>query len=121
MRIIVTLLASILSLSVYAADKDGNYAVWGPGEKSCYSYMKAREADNYDDYKHFIMGYLTAYNTLTEETFRISGDKNMSQILEWVDSYCEPKGVHGFEQAVTNFIIEHHETRQAQARSQLRR
>lgn len=121
MRIIVLLLTGILTLSVHAADKDGNYAVWGPGEKSCFNYMKARESDNYDDFKYFIMGYLTAYNTMADETFRISGDKNMSQILEWVDNYCEPKGVHGFEQAVSNFILEHHETRQDQARPQFPR
>lgn len=121
MRIPAILLTSILTLPALAADADGNYAVWGPGEKSCYSYTKARKADDYEDYRYFIMGYLTAYNTLTENTFRISGDKNMSQILEWLDAYCEPKGVHGFEQAVANFIVEHHETRQEVARPHFRR
>lgn len=121
MRFIIFLLTASLSLTIQAVDSDGNYAVWGPGQRSCHNYTKSREAGDYDDYKHFVMGYFTAYNTLTNETFRISGDKNINDVLTWLDDYCEPKGIHGFEQAVANFIVEHHETRLTRPPSQFQR
>lgn len=121
MRILIFILMYTASLAAFSADSDGNYAVWGPGQKSCYNYTKAREANDYNDYKYFIMGYFTAYNTLTDKTYRISGEMNLDEILGWLDNYCEPKGVHGFEQAVTNFIVEHHETRLTQSISKFQR
>ena len=117
MRTFIFLLLSGLALTVSAADQDGNYAVWGPGQKSCYNYSNARTAGEHGDYKYFIMGYLTAYNTLSEKTYRISGNKNLKEILKWMDGYCDENGVHSFEQAIANFIVEHHDTRYSQPAS----
>jgi hypothetical protein len=121
MRMAIFVLLTCLSGSLAAADRNGNYAVWGPGQKSCYSYSQAREAGNDDAYKYFVMGYLTAYNTLTDETYRVSGEMDLAEILSWLDDYCGPKAVHGFEQAVTTFIVEHHEQRLIKPLSEYRR
>ena len=121
MRIAIFLLLTSITFTLQAADSKGQYAVWGPGQKSCHAYSEAREAGDYDDYKYFVMGYLTAYNTLTDKTYRISGDKNFDQILEWLDNYCEPKAVHSFEQAVASFIVDSHESRLTRPASQYQR
>lgn len=94
-----------------AADPQGNHAIWGVGNKSCFSYSNARKDGNFDAYKHYIMGYLTAYNALAEDTYRISGNMNLNEILTWFDDYCELKAVNAFELALADFIFEHHEKR----------
>ena len=94
-----------------AADKKGNYAIWGVGNKSCHSYNLSRAANEDDKYKDFIMGYFTAYNHTADETYSISRDMNINEILTWVDEQCELKPMVGFEEALTTFIINNHEGR----------
>jgi hypothetical protein len=105
------LLLSLLPTAILAADNNNNYAIWGMGRKVCNNYNKAREAEDYVRYKDYLMGYLTAYNKLAQDTYRVSGKKDLNEILEWMDEYCETKQIHSFESAVTDFIIEHTEDR----------
>jgi hypothetical protein len=105
------LMLPFMPISAYATDQSGNYAIWGMGNKSCFSYTNARKSDEYDNFKYYIMGYLTAFNALTPETFRVSGNMNLKAILAWFDDYCELKAVYGFDQAVSDFIVEHYDDR----------
>ncbi len=57
------------------------------------------------------MGYLTAFNILTPETYRLSGNKNLNEILVWFDEYCELKAINAFELALADFVREHFESR----------
>jgi len=118
MRIIAIsiLLLSFQPIVTPAADKNGNYAIWGMGRNTCYSYNMAREAEDYVRYKDYLMGYLTAYNVVAENTYRISGKMELDNILEWMDDYCELKQVHSFELVLADFILEHKETRIKKAR-----
>jgi hypothetical protein len=111
MRYILACLLFIFSQTVLAADKSGNIAIWGAGQKSCFSYTSARKNDDENYYKYYLMGYLTAYNAQTPETYRISGEKNLDEILSWFDNYCTTKQVHGFDQAIIGFITEHYPER----------
>jgi hypothetical protein len=119
MRIIAVfiLFLSFQPIITQAADKNGSYAIWGMGRKTCYSYNLAREAEDYVRYKDYMMGYLTAYNAIAEDTYRISGKMDLNDILEWMDDYCELKQVHAFELALADFINEHKDTRIKKARS----
>lgn len=108
---IILSLLFVVPVAAYAADNNGNHAIWGAGNKACISYTKAREADDYNAFKNYLMGFLTAYNILTPETYRLSGNMNMNEILVWFDDYCELKAVNSFEQAVIDFAVEHHENR----------
>jgi hypothetical protein len=111
MKYLFTGLLLIVANLALAADESGNAAIWGAGQKSCFSYLKARNSDDDGFYSHYLMGYLTAYNTLTPDTYRISGDKNLIDILGWLDAYCDERQVHGFDQAVLEFITEHYPKR----------
>lgn len=117
MKLIVILLFALFPITSLAVDASGNHAIWGEGKKSCISYTRSRESGDYDNFTHFIMGYLTAYNLLAENTYRISGNKNMDEILVWLDEYCELKAIHSFDQALTEFIIESYESRKKSASS----
>jgi hypothetical protein len=111
MRILLIAFLASISMPSMAMDKNGNFAVWGPGRHSCYSYSQARKAEKYDQYKYYIMGFLTAYNTLTPDTYQISGVDKFPDVLTWLDNYCDKKPMQGFEQAVSGYIVAHHGSR----------
>ncbi len=108
---IILSLLLIVPTTAFTADNSGNHAIWGVGNKACISYTKAREADDYNAFKNYLMGFLTAYNILTPETYRLSGSMNLNEILTWFDDYCELKAVNGFEQAIYDFTVEHYGNR----------
>ena len=57
------------------------------------------------------MGYFTAYNHAETDTYSISRDMNLEEVLTWIDEQCELKPVISFEEVLTTFILENHESR----------
>ncbi len=114
---------SLLTLSgaVHATDSAGNYAIWGVGNSTCHSYNKARKAGEDDKYKDFLMGYLTAYNTLTEDTYRITGMTNMTTLLETFDQKCKTAPVSSFELVLKEVIQELYKERMKKPESKQKR
>lgn len=106
-----------LTGSAQAADSQGNYAVWGMGNQSCHAYNKAREKGNTEDFKYYLMGFLTAYNVHQQETYSISSATPMPEIMDWLDEFCDSHQVHSFENAINNFISEHYKDRMKAAPS----
>ena len=121
MKVIVLSSLLLFSNALFAADEKGSYAIWGAGTKSCFSYTKTRNGEDDSFYRNYLKGYLTAYNTQAPDTYRVSGDKDLTAVLAWFDDYCEQKPVHGFDQAVVEFIIEQHPKRHKRAQKQGRR
>lgn len=111
MRICTIVLALVLACPAFATDKNGNYAIWGVGNSSCVKYTTLRAANNDNEYRHYLMGYLTAYNHQTEETYSITNVMNMDEILIWLDGECELKGTSSFEQAIIELLLAHYEKR----------
>lgn len=106
MRITILLILLLTGGNGIADDGKGNYAIWGVGNNSCFSYLKARENNDFDAYKLYLTGYLTAYNALTPDTFRISGTMDMDGIIEWIDNYCKSKQLDGFLGAISAYTSE---------------
>lgn len=112
MRICCFFLIILFTCPAFATDKSGNYAIWGVGNSSCIKYTSTRAAKNdTNEYRYFLMGYLTAYNYQSEQTYSISNSMTLDEILTWFDGECELKPTSSFEQAIMAFIIEHHEKR----------
>ncbi len=93
-----------LSFNVTAADAEGNYAVWGEGGLSCFQYSKLRAEGNDDKVKAFLRGYLTAYNTVSGDTYSITGPVKMPQALEIIDEHCDEKAIDSFDRAIQMMI-----------------
>ena len=119
--IIVALLTSAyLAGVVQAADQAGNYAIWGKGRKSCFHYLQDRKtaqeqdrkAAQDDPYKHHIMGYLTAYNAIAPETYSITGNMKLDEVMVWMDDYCESQQMQSVDHALLEFIDDKYKTRQ---------
>ena len=84
---------------------------WGKGQKSCFRYLKERAGGMDQAYREYVMGYLTAYNAVAPETYSISRDMNLDQIMTWLDDYCDANQVTGLEQSLLQFINNHYEQR----------
>lgn len=111
MRLFVILFLMIFTVSVYAADNNGNYAIWGYGNKSCHAYNLSRAAKDDSAFRDYTMGYLTAYNHQAEETYSITRDMTLDDVLTWMDEQCDLKPIISYEEALVNFIVEHYKDR----------
>lgn len=109
--VVATLFAMSCSPLAMAADKDGNYAVWGVGAKSCYHYSQTLGQPEAESFRNYVMGYLTAYDALTEDTYSIGSGKDLDLVMAWITEYCTKKPIHSFEQALAEFTVEQHPQR----------
>ena len=115
------ILVFAFTLPLQAMDSSGNYAIWGPGSKSCHRYNLSRSNEDDGTYRNFIMGYLTSYNHQAEHTYSISSRMSLEEIMAELDEECELKPVISFDEALINFIIQHYENRMKSAPGGFRR
>jgi hypothetical protein len=69
------------------------------------------EVENFDVYRNYIKGFLTAYNIFTEKTFSITGSMKEKQVVEWLNDYCKEEPMSSVENALTSFTFEHYDKR----------
>lgn len=100
------------SLEALAADTAGNYAIWGVGRASCHQYVKSNNATEDERYKVFLMGYLTAMNTLSEDTYNVTGTQPLDAALVWLTDYCGEHQMDSFDRAVQQLVDARFEQRQ---------
>jgi hypothetical protein len=96
----VLVLSLLLSTTSWAADKDGNYAVWGAGGQSCNRYNEAHEKGDEDEYRFYAMGYLTAYHTFVPETYQLAPGKAFADVMALVADYCTRVPMDSFQRAL---------------------
>lgn len=112
MKSLIIIISLLLLPSItLAVDSSGNYAVWGVGKKSCFGFNKAMAEEGNDKYKHYIRGFLTAYNIFTEKTFSITGRMNVNDVIEWLNEYCDENPMSGLETALISFTFDHYDKR----------
>ena len=96
---------------VGAADGAGNYAIWGVGQSSCFQFTKAIAKDDTGAYRNYLMGYLTAFNTLSENTYNVSGKAKLSEISDWIEGYCDLHQIESFNRAIQQYVSQQFENR----------
>lgn len=118
-RCIAFICAIFLPISSFAVDINGNYAIWGVGKKSCYSYQKKTSDNDIQKYKDYVNGFLTSYNIFTRDTYSISGKMTQKNIFKWINNYCEKNPMFSFEAVLTNFILDNYDKRAKSPRPKL--
>ncbi len=117
--IFVLAMSLFLPATVNASDIDGSYSTNYPEGKmkSCGTYVTARDEGRRGKYRKintyitWIYGYLTAYNTLTSDTYDIMGQTDRSAILLWLENYCKQKPLARFAEAMQLLTDELHSRR----------
>lgn len=92
-----------ISNASFAADKNGNYAIWGSGARSCASFLSKLGTDEEKVYRDYSKGYLTAFNALVEDTFSISNKDTMDDIFDFLQEHCELKQIDSFDAALIEY------------------
>ena len=98
-RLLAVLAALLGAPPIPAVDDQGNYVVWGHGRASCHTFRGVRGSEAEKGFRTWLMGYLTAYNAVTPETFRLSGERDMDALLDWLTDYCNDNPMHSLDQA----------------------
>ena len=98
------LLSCCYSGGVTAADNAGNYAIWGVGRASCHQFLKSRKDDSDTRFRVFLMGYLTAFNTLRDNTYDITAGRSIIDSLQWIETYCESHQMDAFDRAIQQLL-----------------
>ena len=143
-----TFVLLFISNNAMTIDKSGNYAVWGIGMKSCFTFNsitvnylnqdetsqekdedwisklkfwekkedKTDETENFDKYRNYIKGYITAYNIFTEDTYSITGVMKEKDVIVWLNDYCKENPMSSLETALTNFTFEVYDKRMKTSR-----
>ncbi len=101
-----TFLMMVANQNSIAADPEGNYAIWGEGGASCFKYSEARAAEKDSGFKSYLRGYLTSYNTVSEDTYSISGKMKLPAMIEWLDDYCDEKSIDSYDRAIQMLITD---------------
>mgnify|MGYP001469380503 CR=1 FL=1 len=101
---IVALLLVASAGAAQAVDAEGNYAVWGVGQASCYQFGKAYGANDVAAFKAYLAGYLTAYNAIAEGVYQATGKNSVSDNLAAIAAHCASNPMDSFERAIQALI-----------------
>jgi hypothetical protein len=98
--IFLAVLLCSASMSGSAADNGGNYAIWGLGGSSCHAFLKAQDEPTAEHYRVFLMGYLTAFNTLSSDTYSATAEQSLEDSIDAIRTYCDGNQMDSFDRAV---------------------
>ena len=103
----VAALPFIAPFTASAMDAAGNYAIWGQGARSCFQFMKTEGSPEATRYSDYVMGYLTAYNLLSEDTYSVTADEPLKTIMAELVLHCEDNQLDSFDRAL-KMVVEQH-------------
>ena len=114
LKLLLTLaIAMIMAGSAsLAADRKGNFAIWGVGASSCNQYNKARLDGQDKGFRSYISGYFTHYNMITPQTVNIAGAMDITEVLGLMDEICTEKPVLSFNDALGILVEQLYQERQ---------
>jgi hypothetical protein len=107
-----SLLASLLVVGVTfgtgasAADDAGNFSVQGGATCSKYLSEQSSKSVVFTSYMGWVAGYMSAYNSLTPDTFSILGNSDLGGALLWIKGYCEKNPLDTVAQGMQALIWE---------------
>jgi hypothetical protein len=99
-------------MAARASDKHGKYReTYSAGYGTCAAYLLAVNECNHSHcrdlnaFSDWLMGYITAYNTGTPDTFDIVAHANLKSTLEWLAQYCRKNPQQSFSQATAKLML----------------
>ena len=88
------------------ASKSGKFAVRDAGRETCERFVAARSerAEVYGPFRGWIAGYITAYNSMAEDTLDIAPWQTTGLLAGLLDNHCKKNPQLSFARAVNNLI-----------------
>jgi hypothetical protein len=113
------MIALLLPIGCWASDQNGKYReTYTPDHGSCASYLLAQNECGHGNcrdlntFSDWLMGYITAYNSSTPDTFDIVANTNLKSTILWLGNYCKQNPSKSFSQSVESLMNELYKTRQ---------
>lgn len=88
------LLLCCMPLAGRDRDAQDNHVALGFGLEACQTFLQARSNGLDMAYRHWLTGYLTAVNKLTNNTVDIRGTTDTDGILWLLEQYCIKQPLH---------------------------
>jgi hypothetical protein len=104
--VVQILMFLVMPVSVSSSDAKGNDVALGFGLESCQTFLQARSNSLDLPYRHWLTGYLTAVNKLTQETIDIQGTTDSDGMLWVLEQYCIKHRDHSFSRAVESWVTD---------------
>jgi hypothetical protein len=108
---VLTLSLLVLPGVVQSIDSEGMHLVYGPGQRTCTEALAYPDLLT-TDAANWVMGFLSAANLLTLETYALIGGL---EAYNWVLAYCTKNPRHLLSDALFHLIIAAKPTRQQHA------
>lgn len=111
---VLLLLCLLPSLAAHSKDINGEYAVFSLGGKSCQGFLVAHDlrGNQYEQYEAWLLGFFSAYNETTPNTYNILGARRLDQIIDWLVTYCQASPNEFFVTAAVTLIARLYPSRQ---------
>ena len=87
-RLLLLFVLTTVTAISYGKDMDGDFVVFGVGEHKCINYLTNRKEPEFEYYREWLSGYLSAFNVIMANTYDIMGDRSYRQIINWLNQYC---------------------------------
>ena len=92
---VATLIATAFSFvsNVEAADRSGQFEIFGSGTLTCQRWLDDRRLgnDSARQSEMWVAGYLTAYNFYVYKDYDITERFDGGYLLDWIDDYCRER------------------------------
>lgn len=95
-------LATVVA-GVEARDAENNYVIYGLGGVSCGQWLHFREAKNDMALASWVLGYITAINTMPGH-MDIAGGTDADGMLAWIDKYCSENPLDSVSAATSSLV-----------------
>jgi hypothetical protein len=104
-----------LPAGTFARDFSGRFETLGAGGGTCGRYTTVylnRQTDNaplfantqYFSVIHWMMGYLSAYNAMTDGVYSIIGNSDSNALGAWLYNYCQSHPLENVSEAMPTLI-----------------
>jgi hypothetical protein len=106
-RILLAALLYMVMCEAWPVDATGNYS--SVDATSCGDYINARRNTDgvfYAQITFWVSGYLTAYNTLSSDTYDILGSTDHKSAMLWLENYCKENPLKNMGTGMTAFEVE---------------
>jgi hypothetical protein len=113
MRNVLAVLMTFAAISdARAGDKNSQY---GMLTDTCGEYAKDRAKNRTLRYSSWIAGYVTAYNSVSPDTYNILGKSNVNSAMLWLDNWCKAHPSENIAGGMHALVQELHPMRQREA------
>lgn len=116
--IIAAIFLTGMALPAMAADKDGSYQSLGMLEQSCGNFngfVASSDATALFETKAAMLGYITAFNQQTDDTYHVLGDHSANEAIQWLEEFCWREPLFTLSDALQVMTITFFKNRQKEA------